>query len=193
MFQKALEKHTGFSDMPGEIRNKIYKFSLITSTVISLDDEHGTRYRDGDDKAYGLSPQLLQVSRKPNHEIHALLIAENKFRIRISDMSRFKPDMSRMAPTTIAPIFAPVHHLVLQVTSILVVHLQVDAFTVFLRSLSNLLALTVETDEGTRYNSEIEPCSGALAEMCKPTQSLLSMSSSRWSSGSLRQAGVGLA
>lgn len=110
LFTKKLERHAGFSDLPGEVRNKIYNLVLETSTLIELNVYSGGRFRThNEEKDANFCPQLLRVCRQIYFETRTLLIPKNKFSILTRDTGH------RSIPQDILAMVPFIGHLVNQV------------------------------------------------------------------------------
>lgn len=113
VFIKRLEKHAGFSDLPGEVRIKIYAFVLKASSPIHLDAYYGGAClelgHDTGDREHDFCPQLLQVCRQIYFETQRLLISKNKFHFQTHDMILLP------IPHDISAMFPHMEHLVIGV------------------------------------------------------------------------------
>lgn len=102
VFKKQDPSKKGFSDLSGELRNTIYRLSLVGSIPIALDVLNSrTRVYYRDDNVVGLykptldiTTALLQTSKAINIESTSILVGENTFVIDADGSDNSNPEGS---------------------------------------------------------------------------------------------------
>lgn len=76
-FQQTLNHGTGFLDLPGELRNKVYRLAFVTTETIEFNG-----------KGWGRSGAFLATCRTVYEEGRSILYGENKFLIERTNKTR---------------------------------------------------------------------------------------------------------
>lgn len=74
-FVRSPTQHSRFLNLPGELRNQVYRHLLVSPNIIRL---------EGEDRA---QPALLHVSRQLRRESASIYYSENIFKYRVVDMA----------------------------------------------------------------------------------------------------------